>query len=87
MSGANNDAVLSLVAALPICCRFRSSISARARISPTPTRSISPAENRELIANADVIMGLDVTDLYGALVRTDPNDAREQCRRPNPAAK
>ena len=30
-------------------------------------------KNRELIANADVIMGLDMTDLYGALVRSDPN--------------
>jgi acetolactate synthase I/II/III large subunit len=70
--GRNNEAVMSLVAladllAIPV-------IDFGARLNFPNTHSLNlTGRNRELIANADVIMGLDMTDLYGALVRSDPN--------------
>jgi len=45
-----------------------------ARLNFPNTHSLNlTGRNRELIANADVILGLDMTDLYGALVRSDPD--------------
>ena len=78
--GRNNDAVMSLVQLADLLSIPVIDLGARL-IFPTPMRSISPARNRDLIANADVIMGLDMTDLYGALVRQDPTPT------PTPATK
>jgi acetolactate synthase-1/2/3 large subunit len=69
--GRNNDAVMSLVTladllSIPV-------IDCGARLNFPNTHSLNlTGRNRELIASADVIMGLDMTDLYGALVKQDP---------------
>ena len=70
--GRNNDAVLSLVALADLLSIPVIDLGARLNFPNTHSLNLT-GRNRELIANADVIMGLDVTDLYGALVRTDPN--------------
>ena len=70
--GRNNDAVLSLVALADLLSIPVIDLGARLNFPNTHALNLT-GKNRELIASADVIMGLDVTDLYGALVRTDPN--------------
>jgi thiamine pyrophosphate-dependent acetolactate synthase large subunit-like protein len=68
--GRDHEAVLSLVRladllAIPV-------IDLGARLNFPNTHSLNlTGKNQDLIANADVIMGLDVTDLYGALVKQD----------------
>jgi thiamine pyrophosphate-dependent acetolactate synthase large subunit-like protein len=70
--GRNNDAVMSLVALADLLSIPVVDLGARLNFPNTHAFNLT-GKNRELIANADVIMGLDVTDLYGALVRSDPN--------------
>ena len=70
--GRNNEAVLSLVALADLLSIPVIDLGARLNFPNTHALNLT-GRNRELIANADVIMGLDVTDLYGALVRSDPN--------------
>src|SRR5204862_716659 len=70
--GRNNDAVMSLVALADLLSIPVIDLGARLNFPNTHSLNLT-GRNRELIANADVIMGLDVTDLYGALVRSDPN--------------
>ena len=70
--GRNNDAVMSLVALADLLSIPVIDLGARLNFPNTHSLNLT-GKNRELIASADVIMGLDVTDLYGALVRTDPN--------------
>src|SRR5438309_5974062 len=70
--GRNNDAVLSLVALVDLLSIPVIDLGARLNFPNTHSLNLT-GRNRELIANADVIMGLDMTDLYGALVRTDPD--------------
>jgi thiamine pyrophosphate-dependent acetolactate synthase large subunit-like protein len=83
--GRNNEAVLSLVALADLLSIPVIDLGARLNFPNTHALNLT-GSNRELIANADVIMGLDVTDLYGALVRIDPTRT-PTCRRPNRAAK
>ena len=70
--GRNNDAVMSLVALADLLSIPVIDFGARLNFPNTHSLNLT-GRNRELIANADVIMGLDMTDLYGALVRSDPN--------------
>ena len=70
--GRNNDAVLSLVALADLLSIPVVDFGARLNFPNTHSLNLT-GRNRELIANADVIMGLDMTDLYGALVRSDPD--------------
>jgi acetolactate synthase-1/2/3 large subunit len=70
--GRNNDAVLSLVELADLLSIPVIDLGARLNFPNTHPFNLT-GRNRELIANADVILGLDVTDLYGALVRSDPN--------------
>ncbi len=45
-----------------------------ARLNFPNTHSLNlTGKNRELVSNADVILGLDVMDLFGSLVRQDPS--------------
>ena len=69
--GRNNDAVMSLVALADLLSIPVIDLGARLNFPNTHSLNLT-GRNRELIANADVIMGLDMTDLYGALVRQDP---------------
>ena len=69
--GRNNDAVLSLVQLAEILSVPVIDLGARLNFPNTHELNLT-GRNQELIANADVIMGLDVTDLYGALVKQDP---------------
>src|SRR5688572_24753367 len=70
--GRNNQAVLSLVELADLLSIPVIDLGARLNFPNTHSLNLT-GRNRELIANADVILGLDVTDLYGALVRQDPN--------------
>ena len=70
--GRNNDAVMSLVALADLLSIPVVDFGARLNFPNTHSLNLT-GRNRELIANADVIMGLDMTDLYGALVRSDPD--------------
>ena len=70
--GRNNDAVMSLVALADLLSIPVIDFGARLNFPNTHSLNLT-GRNRELIANADVILGLDMTDLYGALVRSDPN--------------
>ena len=70
--GRNNDAVMSLVALADLLSIPVIDFGARLNFPNTHSLNLT-GKNRELIANADVIMGLDMTDLYGALVHSDPN--------------
>jgi len=68
--GRNNSSVLSLVElaellAIPVIDR-----GARLNFPNTHPLNLTGKE-RDLIANADVILGLDIMDLYGALSRHD----------------
>src|SRR5688572_27031477 len=69
--GRNNDAVLSLVELADLLSIPVIDLGARLNFPNTHSLNLT-GRNRELIANADVILGLDVTDLFGALVRQDP---------------
>ena len=70
--GRNNDAVMSLVALADLLSIPVIDLGARLNFPNTHALNLT-GRNRELIANADVVLGLDVTDLYGALVRSDPD--------------
>jgi thiamine pyrophosphate-dependent acetolactate synthase large subunit-like protein len=69
--GRNNDAVLSLVRLAELLSIPVLDLGARLNFPNTHPLNLT-GRNRELIGNADVILGLDVMDLYGALVRQDP---------------
>jgi len=68
--GRNNEAVLSLVELADLLSIPVVDLGARLNFPNTHSLNLT-GRNRELIANADVILGLDVTDLYGQLVRQD----------------
>jgi thiamine pyrophosphate-dependent acetolactate synthase large subunit-like protein len=68
--GRNNESVLSLVELADLLAIPVIDLGARLNFPNTHPLSLT-GKNRELIGNADVIMGLDVTDLFGALVRHD----------------
>ncbi|MGH7832685.1 MAG: thiamine pyrophosphate-binding protein [Candidatus Binatia bacterium] len=68
--GRNNEAVLSLVELADLLSIPVIDLGARLNFPNTHSLNLT-GRNRELIANADVIMGLDVTDLYGQLVLQD----------------
>lgn len=75
--GRNNSSVLSLVEladllAIPVIDR-----GARLNFPNTHPLNLT-GKDRELIASADLILGLDVADLYGALVRHDPRSRRSE---------
>jgi thiamine pyrophosphate-dependent acetolactate synthase large subunit-like protein len=69
--GRNNDAVLSLVELAELLSIPVIDLGARLNFPNTHALNLT-GKNRELIANADVVLGLDVMDLFGALVRQDP---------------
>jgi thiamine pyrophosphate-dependent acetolactate synthase large subunit-like protein len=69
--GRNNDAVLSLAQLAELLSIPVVDLGARLNFPNTHPLNLT-GKNRELIANADVILGLDVMDLFGALVRQDP---------------
>ncbi|HWO40759.1 MAG TPA: thiamine pyrophosphate-binding protein [Candidatus Eisenbacteria bacterium] len=69
--GRNNDAVSSLVELADLLSIPVLDLGARLNFPNTHPLNLT-GKNRELLARADVILGLDVTDLYGALVRHDP---------------
>ena len=75
--GRNNDAVMSLVALADLLSIPVVDFGARLNFPNTHSLNLT-GRNRELIANADVIMGLDMTDLYGALVRAGSRDPRDR---------
>lgn len=68
--GRNSDAVLSLIALADLLSIPVIDLGARLNFPNTHPLNLT-GRNRELIANADVILGLDVMDLFGALVRHD----------------
>ena len=72
--GRNSDAVLSLVQLADLLSIPVVDLGARLNFPNTHSMNLT-GKNAELIANADVIMGLDVTDLYGALVQTRSGDS------------
>jgi thiamine pyrophosphate-dependent acetolactate synthase large subunit-like protein len=69
--GRNNDAVLSLAQLAELLSIPVIDLGARLNFPNTHPLNLT-GKNRELIANADVVLGLDVMDLFGALVRQDP---------------
>ncbi|HXG53554.1 MAG TPA: thiamine pyrophosphate-binding protein [candidate division Zixibacteria bacterium] len=69
--GRNNDAVVSLVELAELLSIPVVDLGARLNFPNTHPLNLT-GRNRELVAEADVILGLDVTDLFGALVRQDP---------------
>ncbi|HEU4342715.1 MAG TPA: thiamine pyrophosphate-binding protein [Candidatus Binatia bacterium] len=68
--GRNNDAVSSLVELADLLSIPVIDLGARLNFPNTHAFNLT-GRNRELVANADVILGLDVMDLFGALVRQD----------------
>jgi len=68
--GRNSNAVLSLVELADVLSIPVIDLGARLNFPNTHPLNLT-GRNRELIANADVILGLDVMDLFGALVRHD----------------
>jgi thiamine pyrophosphate-dependent acetolactate synthase large subunit-like protein len=68
--GRNNDAVSSLVELADLLSIPVIDLGARLNFPNTHPFNLT-GRNRELVANADVILGLDVMDLFGALVRQD----------------
>src|SRR5574341_774062 len=70
--GRDNQAVLSLVELADLLAIPVIDLGARLNFPNTHALNLT-GKNRELISNADVILGLDVMDLFGALVSTDPN--------------
>jgi acetolactate synthase-1/2/3 large subunit len=69
--GRNNDAVLSLVELADLLSIPVIDLGARLNFPNTHALNLT-GKNRELIADADVVLGLDVMDLFGALARQDP---------------
>jgi acetolactate synthase I/II/III large subunit len=69
--GRNNAAVLSLVELADLLSIPVIDLGARLNFPNTHSLNLT-GRNRELVGNADVIMGLDVMDLFGSLVRQDP---------------
>ena len=69
--GRNNQAVLALVELAETLGAPVVDLGARLNFPNTHPLNLT-GKNRDLIANADVILGLDVMDLYGALTRSDP---------------
>ena len=76
--GRNNDAVMSLVALADLLSIPVVDFGARLNFPNTHSLNLT-GRNRELIANADVIMGLDMTDLYGALVAGSRDPREHSC--------
>ncbi|MDH3443862.1 MAG: thiamine pyrophosphate-binding protein, partial [Deltaproteobacteria bacterium] len=70
--GRNNEAVLSLVQLARLLSIPVIDLGARLNFPNTESLNLT-GRNQQLISDADVIMGLDVTDLYGQLMRQDPN--------------
>ena len=70
--GRNNQAVLSLVELADLLSVPVIDLGARLNFPNTHSLNLT-GRNRELVGNADVILGLDVMDLFGALVRQDPD--------------
>jgi len=70
--GRSNDAVLSLVELADLLSVPVIDLGARLNFPNTHALNLT-GRNRELVSNADVILGLDVMDLFGSLVRQDPN--------------
>ncbi|HZD41126.1 MAG TPA: thiamine pyrophosphate-binding protein [Terriglobales bacterium] len=68
--GRNNEAVMSLVELADLLSIPVVDLGARVNFPNTHPLNLT-GRNRELVANADVILGLDVMDLFGALVRHD----------------
>ena len=69
--GRNNQAVLALVELAETLGAPVVDLGARLNFPNTHPLNLT-GKNRELVANADVILALDVMDLYGALTRSDP---------------
>ena len=69
--GRNHDAVLSLVQLADLLSIPVIDLGARLNFPNTHALNLT-GRNQQLIADADVILGLDVMDLYGALVKQDP---------------
>jgi thiamine pyrophosphate-dependent acetolactate synthase large subunit-like protein len=69
--GRNNEAVLSLVQLADLLSIPVIDLGARLNFPNTHALNLT-GKNRELIADADVVLGLDVMDLFGALARQDP---------------
>ena len=70
--GRNHDAVLSLVQLADLLSIPVLDLGARLNFPNTHALNLT-GKNADLIANADVILALDLTDTYGALVKQDPN--------------
>jgi acetolactate synthase I/II/III large subunit len=68
--GRNSNAVLSLVELADLLSIPVIDLGARLNFPNTHSLNLT-GKNRELVANADVILGLDVMDLFGALARQD----------------
>ncbi len=68
--GRNNDAVMSLVQLADLLSIPVIDLGARLNFPNTHTLNLT-GRNQQLIADADVILGLDVTDLFGQLMRQD----------------
>jgi thiamine pyrophosphate-dependent acetolactate synthase large subunit-like protein len=68
--GRNNQAVLSLVELADLLAIPVIDLGARLNFPNTHPLNLT-GRNKELVADADVILGLDVMDLFGALVRHD----------------
>jgi acetolactate synthase I/II/III large subunit len=69
--GRNNQAVLALVKLAEALAAPVVDLGARLNFPNTHPLNLT-GKNAELVANADVILALDVMDLYGALTRSDP---------------
>ncbi|MGH7844047.1 MAG: thiamine pyrophosphate-binding protein [Candidatus Binatia bacterium] len=69
--GKDNGSVSSLVELADLVSIPVIDLGARLNFPNTHALNLT-GKNRELIANADLVMGLDVMDLFGALVRQDP---------------
>ena len=68
--GRDNEAVLSLVELADLLAAPVIDLGARLNFPNTHPLNLT-GKNRELIGNADVVLGLDVMDLFGALARQD----------------
>ncbi len=69
--GRDNEAVLSLVELADLLALPVIDLGARLNFPNTHPLNLT-GKNRDLMANADLVLGLDVMDLFGALVREDP---------------
>jgi len=73
--GRNSEAVLSLVELADLLSIPVVDLGARLNFPNTHALNLT-GRNRDLIANADVILGLDVMDLFGALMSHDAGARR-----------